>query len=362
MTKKSSLGGLSSFLVVMVSLAGCNDISQKQIVNITGPTPVTGGDGGGGGVTPTPPPTNPPPAGTAPGSFTLHSAVCSPISDREHKASFSWSVSSGAVNYRVERRVWSTGPWTSQGVHSGPTFEQMVDASGDFYYRVISKNEHGETIASPVELFVCGAKPTAGGGDNGGGGTPPPPPPPPPTDPPPPPPPPPTTPKPVVTFTATPSNINVGHASLLNWVVQHATSCERSGGWSGDVGPTGSQSVSPATTTTYILSCTGAGGTTSVSVTVNVTAPPPGVKTITISPVSGSGKKDTTEQVTATCRIDGVITSCSPWWSSSDPSRVSVGSTNGLVKYVWPGSADVCAQWSKTEVTPRACGTRTTTP
>jgi hypothetical protein len=57
-----------------------------------------------------------------------------------------------------------------------------------------------------------------------------------------------------------------------------------------------------------------------------------------------------------------VPTSCNAWWSSSDPSRVGVGTTNGLVQYIFNGASDVCVQWSRTEVTPRACGTFTTVP
>jgi hypothetical protein len=63
----------------------------------------------------------------------------------------------------------------------------------------------------------------------------------------------------------------------LNWTVTNATDCSASGGsWTGSkAASTGNESVVLTATTTYKLSCTGQGGTTSQSVTVTATAPPP---------------------------------------------------------------------------------------
>lgn len=79
---------------------------------------------------------------------------------------------------------------------------------------------------------------------------------------------------PAVNLTANPPLIGPGNSSTLNWNVTHATTCNASGGtW---IGPksntTGSDSVSPALTTTYTLSCLGLGGTTG-SDTAVVTLP-----------------------------------------------------------------------------------------
>lgn len=87
--------------------------------------------------------------------------------------------------------------------------------------------------------------------------------------------------------------------------------------------------------------------------------PPPPGRTITLTPGSGSGAVNTTTSTSAVCTGG----SCNaPWWSSSDPSRVSVNPISGLVRYIWHGSATICVQWSVTETSPKSCGTFTTTP
>jgi hypothetical protein len=80
------------------------------------------------------------------------------------------------------------------------------------------------------------------------------------------------TPTPTVTLSANPMSITQGQSATLTWSSTNATSCSASGGWSGAKALSGSQSVSPTVTTTYTLSCTNAGGTTSQSTTVTVTA------------------------------------------------------------------------------------------
>lgn len=353
---KKNLTGLTALLVVTAFLAGCQNAKQSQVVNITGPTSVTGGDNGGGGNNP--PPTTPPPAGTpVPGSFALDvsGASCVAISSDHRRASFGWTASQHATSYQVWRRVWSLGMWGKVTDTTNLRFEENVDHNGAFYYYVVAKNASGETISNPTWFEVC----PEGRGDNGGGGGNPPPtnnpnPNPPPTDPPPPPP---ATPKPIVDFTATPSNINVGHASLLRWSVQHATSsCSKGGGWSGSASTLGSQSVTPVSTTTYTLSCTGSGGTTTASVTVNVTAPPPGDFTIELVTSSTSGKVHSTQQTAAVCRLGGTIVPCdNSWWSSSDPGRIGVDKFSGLVRFLAVGEAEICVQIKRQSVTPRSC-------
>ena len=101
---------------------------------------------------------------------------------------------------------------------------------------------------------------------------------------PPPPPPPPVTPvtpppaprAPVVAqFTAEPSTIQRGESATLRWEVSgDTTSVEISQGV-GTVRSTGSQQVTPTSSTTYTLTVTGPGGSVSSSATVSVVAPPP---------------------------------------------------------------------------------------
>lgn len=96
---------------------------------------------------------------------------------------------------------------------------------------------------------------------------------------PPPPPPPATTTPPTLTFSGSPLNITAGQSSALSWSSTDTTSCTASNGWSGSKGLSGTESVSPTATTTYTLSCDGAGGSVSKQVTIGVSAttptPPP---------------------------------------------------------------------------------------
>jgi len=84
-------------------------------------------------------------------------------------------------------------------------------------------------------------------------------------------------PMPVVTLTATATTIPSGSTSTLKWSSKNVTSCARSGGWSGTEAISGSQSVAPTSTTTYILACTSSVGTaqSATKITVDAAAPPP---------------------------------------------------------------------------------------
>ncbi len=76
---------------------------------------------------------------------------------------------------------------------------------------------------------------------------------------------------PTITFTGNPLVITSGQNTTLTWTVQNADSCTASGGWSGNKNAVGgSQNVAPLTTTTYTLSCTGAGGADSKNVVITV--------------------------------------------------------------------------------------------
>lgn len=117
--------------------------------------------------------------------------------------------------------------------------------------------------------------------------------------------------EPTLTLTATPSSIQEGSASTLAWTSTNATSCTASNGWSGSKGLSGSESVSPSATTTYALTCTGAGGSVSKSVTVNVvpTAPSSPTLTFTATPTTvednGSSTLVWTSTNTSSCTASG---------------------------------------------------------
>jgi len=91
----------------------------------------------------------------------------------------------------------------------------------------------------------------------------------------------------ITSFTASPNPVGAaGDPVTLSWTAQNATSFSINSG----VGPVsgGSVVVHPTVTTTYILTATGSGGsTTTRSVTVTVpTAPPPTISSFTATPAS----------------------------------------------------------------------------
>ncbi|NND64701.1 MAG: hypothetical protein HKM24_01945 [Gammaproteobacteria bacterium] len=91
-------------------------------------------------------------------------------------------------------------------------------------------------------------------------------------------------PAPSINFSANPTTIDEGQSSTLTWTVSNADTCTATGGWSGNKNAAGGTQSTGAlnATTTFTLSCTGAGGTRSdaATVTVNDPNPPP---TVTLS-------------------------------------------------------------------------------
>jgi hypothetical protein len=76
-------------------------------------------------------------------------------------------------------------------------------------------------------------------------------------------------PPPVVTLTASPTSVAYGASSTLTWSSRDATSCTASGAWSGTQATAGSASTGALNfDSTFTLTCTGPGGSTSASVTV----------------------------------------------------------------------------------------------
>jgi hypothetical protein len=75
---------------------------------------------------------------------------------------------------------------------------------------------------------------------------------------------------PVINLSAT-SSVPAGGSTTLNWTATDASACTASGGWSGSKSVSGSTSVGPLSTeTTYTLTCTGIGGSSTQSVTVSI--------------------------------------------------------------------------------------------
>jgi peptidoglycan-associated lipoprotein len=89
----------------------------------------------------------------------------------------------------------------------------------------------------------------------------------------PPPPPPAPAAAPTASLTANPAMIEPGQSSTLSWTTQDATEVTLEG--IGKVGPSGSQLVTPTTSTTYQLTAKGEGGSQDATARVTVIAPPP---------------------------------------------------------------------------------------
>jgi hypothetical protein len=96
---------------------------------------------------------------------------------------------------------------------------------------------------------------------------------------------------PQLTLQANPTQVSVNGTSTLQWSSTSATGCTASGGWSGAQSTFGSVTTAPLTaTTTFTLTCMGAGGSTAQSVTVTVagTTPPAPTVTLTANPTSAA--------------------------------------------------------------------------
>jgi hypothetical protein len=88
--------------------------------------------------------------------------------------------------------------------------------------------------------------------------------------------PPPPPPAPTSTLSASPSSIAYGATTTLSWSSTNATSCQASGAWTGLKALSGSEvSMMLTVNSTFVLTCTGAGGSITKSVAVTVGAPPP---------------------------------------------------------------------------------------
>lgn len=115
-------------------------------------------------------------------------------------------------------------------------------------------------------------------------------------------------PEPTVDITALPLSINAGQTSVLSWDSSHASFCTASNGWTGSKALDGTENVTPSVTTTYAISCTGAGGTAQDSVTVTVVQPTTGTLTLQKTVTNNNGGTADADDFQA--KIDGVNV---PW-------------------------------------------------
>ncbi len=137
-----------------------------------------------------------------------------------------------------------------------------------------------------------------------------------------------TTPAPTVTLAASPASVTAGQSSTLTWSSTNAASAQIDNNI-GTVQISGTQSVSPAQTTTYTITVTGPGGNATAKATVTVNAPttpppPPAAPTVTISatPAAITAGQSTTLNVVATNANQVVVT-------GTDNTSYTLASTGG---------------------------------
>lgn len=118
-------------------------------------------------------------------------------------------------------------------------------------------------------------------------------------------------PPPVVSLTATPDTILRGQSSTLAWTSSNDSLCTASGSWSGTQATNGTHGVSPTSTATYTLTCSGVGGDTRRSVTVVVVLPAPPTVSILAQPTSISSGQSST--LTWTSSNDTLCTASGGW-------------------------------------------------
>lgn len=98
------------------------------------------------------------------------------------------------------------------------------------------------------------------------------------------PPPPPT---PTISFGADPLSVDYDGSTLLTWSSANVDECVASGAWSGSKATSGTKNKKSLTTTsTFVLTCSGPGGSASQSVTVAVGAPPLPAVSLTADPTT----------------------------------------------------------------------------
>ena len=175
-------------------------------------------------------------------------------------------------------------------------------------------------------------------------------------------------PAPTVTLTATPNSVASGAAATLNWSSTNATGCTASGGWSGARSTSGSSSTGAlSATTTYVLSCSGTGGSASASATVTVTPPTPApTVTLTATPTSLASGAAATLNWSSTnatgCTASGGWSGARSTSGSSSTGALSATITYALSCSGAGGSASASATVTVTSTPPRPTVTLTATP
>lgn len=139
---------------------------------------------------------------------------------------------------------------------------------------------------------------------------------------------------PTASLRAEPSTLERGHPVTLTWTTENALSVDLQPGF-GTVAASGSASVTPSETTTYVLTASSRGGTKMATVQVTVTQPSSPPTIVLVEPSASAGR--TIEVTTATLKIRGV---------AMDSTGFPIVSINGSPANMKPENAQAAEFWS----------------
>ncbi len=180
-----------------------------------------------------------------PGPFNLSVAPCVGGTNR---FDLSWSNSSGATNYEIFARAWTSGSWNSRGTTNNTSVLLVEAYATDWYFKVVASNANGTKDSSP------GAPDFTYGG---------------------------SCPGPNVDIKANglnnPSPIAYNTAATISWTSGSVDSCTVTPtSWTG-ISNAGISSGNLTANTTYTINCTGPIGSATDNVIVPVNTPAGGI-------------------------------------------------------------------------------------
>ena len=83
-------------------------------------------------------------------------------------------------------------------------------------------------------------------------------------------------PSPIVSISASKTSLLLAGNSILQWSSTNTSSCRASGGWSGEYGISGTETINISSlgTTIYSITCSGQGGSKTASVSISLNSDP----------------------------------------------------------------------------------------
>src|SRR5882724_83111 len=145
---------------------------------------------------------------------------------------------------------------------------------------------------------------------------------------------------PMVAFSASPTSIASGKISMVTWSSTNVTSCTASGSWTGTKATSGTLAVSPTSTATYTLTCTGITGTSAAaSTTVVVTAAPVAVNG-TCGSANGTTASSAPSSNLCSTGTSSSVAGSGPWtWSCGGSNCGTTASCSALASVTLPPSS-----------------------